>query len=155
VPTTNWNSNAGSAVIVAGTAPNYGVSADQILLGWGTGGSQRLFAEEWNTAILFSTQGSVGRQTAASTRSASGTHTFIGTWVAGQLIYCYLDGVGNMGTSSGNADTLTAMPSTANIGSYYDNTAPYDSTIQRLVVYNSALSSGNVTTVTNAVQNGP
>jgi prepilin-type N-terminal cleavage/methylation domain-containing protein len=154
VPTATWNPNVGSMLSVIGSAPDNSVSVDHIIFGWGTGGANRLFAEQWGGTTLLSSQGAIGRQTANTIRPASGTHTFAGSWNSGSPINSYIDG-GNKISSGGNSDNLSSMPATANLGSYFDNTYPYDSTIQRFTVYTSVLSDSGILSTTNSIKDGP
>ncbi len=150
IPTTNWSSNNGTAFGVAGSAPG----VDHILLGWGTGGAQRLFMEQWSTFSIMSTQGSVGRLSANTTRIGSGTHVFTGSWFTGGTLYSYYDG-GSKASSGSGANDLGSMPASAKLGSYYDGSYVYDGSIQRLIIYSSQFSDSDVSTVNNAIKDGP
>ncbi len=142
VPTTNWNASTGTITSVAepGTLGRYvsWIGAANYVSLYRAAGSQ--------------IQGVIG---GTPSYSASKNGTFVSTaamsWVNGGSLYGYMDGVPSAATTGVATSALSAN---ANVGGY----AGYDyinGPMQRVVIYSSALSSSDVSTVTSAIQNGP
>jgi uncharacterized membrane protein len=81
------------------------------------------------------------------------TGTF--TYATGSKANVYVNGVSGSPASSSQASNLLNMNTTAYIGAYSANDHMFNGPIQRLIVYPSALSDFGITTVTNAVKDGP
>ena len=153
VPTSNWSASAGTIFAVA----NDPSSTDKRqVLNW--------YKDTNNEYSLQRYQGSYGTPgfqvwesptnlSGAVTKSLAGYSTIAGTYLNNGPITAYLNG--SPGTPTANMTTINGLASTASIGSHSTGVQYYNGSIQRLTVYNSALSSGDVSTVTSAIQNGP
>ena len=101
-----------------------------------------------------SVKGSGTSFTAVGPNPASNIYmTIAGKYAAGSSVYAYLNG--SAGSPVGTAVAPTGFATWSYIGSNYTTPPFYDGPIQRVMVYSSALSDTDVTTVTNAVKDGP
>ncbi len=91
-----------------------------------------------------------------NTTASNGYHVNALNYTSGTTNYnVYIDASSaNQSPTYGDWLVPNSLPSTANIGSAH-GVNYFNSPIQRLTIYNSALSSGDVSTVTAAIQNGP
>ena len=156
VPTTNWNPSTGTVITV--TTDSQGFSgAPNTMFAWRNTDNDRIQLDRYFGGTYGSIRGitEAGGTVAVSggpTIGASGYHSSVISWYNGQKVNTYIDGANNT-QSSNNFSVPNSLPSTAVIGGYSGNYY-YNGPIQRLTVYSSALSSSDVTTVTNAVKNG-
>jgi len=153
VPTTGWNAAAGTLAAVAGTPGN--LSNNSYLADWGPVSDH---------VTMFAIGGTYGR---AYGRTVSGDGVYVSsdanpgnpysvrvmTWQNGGNVVTYADGAA--GTPGSGVTTPVGLPAIANVGSHFGTVVFFNGPIQRLAVYSSAFSSSDVTTVTNAVKNGP
>jgi hypothetical protein len=155
VPTTGWNASTGTFVAVAGPTLLTPTSPSGTLIGWSKDSNNFIFLYRYPGGPgLYSTVAGAGTALFANTTDRmSSAVTAVGTWNSGGLGYAYVNGAA--GNSVSPIVTPTGMPTTAVIGGPTANPQYYNGSISRAIVYSSALSSGNVSTVTSAVQNGP
>jgi prepilin-type N-terminal cleavage/methylation domain-containing protein len=153
VPTTGWNLSAGTLVGVSGQPPLTDTNPAMVA---------RVYtnvSDVFGLATTPTTYGgefwdfSGGNSQKAQAAWVTGYRSIAGVWTDGTLATVYLNG-GTAVNSSGNTSNASSF-GTAYIGCFHASAYFYDGPIQRLTVYNLALSSGNVSTVTSAVQNGP
>jgi len=142
VPTTNWSATNGTLIAVA--EPDTGGR----YISW-IGGTNYISLYRASGNQVQGVLGGTPSYTAAKVGTFASTAAM--TWANGGLLYGYMDGVQGTATSGVATSSYNA---TANIGGYvgYDY---INGAMQRLIVYSSPLSSGNITTVTNAVKDGP
>jgi prepilin-type N-terminal cleavage/methylation domain-containing protein len=151
VPTTGWNAAAGTIVVVANIVTK---ATYQYLFALGTSGANRLRS-------FYSNTGKVGNNITASGTTVNCNHSSVSaalavnttSWENGDSLSLYQNG--SLLVSSPGVVSLASLPATANIGSYIDNSAFTQDPIQRVTIYPTALSSSDVSTVTNAVKDGP
>jgi len=147
VPTTGWNAAAGTIVAVADVFDNavlYRSVVDatsgsnwlQMEVKYGLGSSRA-----GNSGDILNMSGHL-----------SGPYVLAMQW-DGPGVISYVSG--NASTPSGSITPPSTMASFAHIGSDANSNWNGNMSIQRVTVYSSALSSSDVTTVTNAVKNGP
>jgi hypothetical protein len=152
VPTTGWNASAGTIAAVA--QHNSNITTGNDILHWfnGTTGYQ-VYLHGWanhDLIVVADSSGSIDTGYGMDVGSSQGV--VVGTYSASALS-AYWNGT--LGGSNSSGRSPTGLPSTALIGSINGSTNFIDAPIQRLTIYNSALSSSNVSTVTSAIQNGP
>jgi hypothetical protein len=152
VPTTNWSAAAGTVSIVAGDSSGRtgcgGALKPSGSLFWSGTGYIETY-EQCTSSYIYMINGATAYN---SMSMSAGYHVRVGGWNTGSNIGVFVDGVA--GTPGSTCPLPTGMSTVAYLGreanSYY-----FNGPIQRLAVYSSALSSSDVSTVTNAVQNGP
>lgn len=150
VPTSSWSSSAGSIFVVAGQPGNK--TTTRLTQDWyGAGGRINTYQSGGNFYGSFQWTGNNANSHYAT--PGSGYYVGASTFAIGDNVTGYVNGSG--GTPTGTPGTPSGLQSLAYIGQGAGITYLYSGPIQRLTVYNSALSSSDVTTVTNAVQNGP
>jgi len=153
IPTTNWNSSAGTWVAVA--TDTLGTNLNPNLIGWGTGSGNQynLFTHMSNGPYAQFVSGGVDASAVFSRLASYFTASV--SWTAGSPLTLYCGGTSQ--NSSNNVTALTTPPVTTGIGRnpYATGSGNYNGPIQRIVVYNSALSPSDISTATAAVQNGP
>ena len=151
VPTTNWNKDIWTSFAVTGglvSTSSFGSPLD-----WASDNN--------NHAMQLYESGTTAYATVKTTSAWSGTkarsagylvHT--GRFSNGNPVSVFLNGV--KGTDSANASSNASAPNLAIIGgTQQGGVAYYNSSIQRVVVYSSALSDSDVATATSSIQNGP
>ena len=150
VPTTEWSASSGSVLAVAGDAANRTstINGSCPWVWYGTGGSIRGSDYYSN----YYTYDYVAPTTYYDQKPLSaGYHTRASTWSNGNIIRAYVDS--SPGTRT-DVHTQIPMNNTAYLGSQA-GTSVFDGPIQRLAIYSSALSGSDITTVTNAIKDGP
>jgi general secretion pathway protein G len=152
VPTTNWNNSNGTFIGVVDVTPSFAGSANYIGL-WGESDANRIWIDQRTGGYPSIGLYNAGVGSMAYGSSVAPTNPYVAamTWNSGGSDTPYQN------STPGSPMTGYSTPSlgsTAYIGSGY-NGYYFNGPIQRLAVYNSALTSGNVSTVTNAIQNGP
>jgi len=146
VPTANWSVNNGTWVAIT-EQPAY--INNRFVLDWeGTNGQMRLYG--YYPALYMNANSFYNP---AQYIPSSGYMTQIGKYSSGSAVYAYINGVESSPGPIFNT-APTGMYSTAQIGGY-GATSQYSGPIQRLAVYNLALSSSDVSTVTNSIKDGP
>jgi hypothetical protein len=150
VPTTGWNTAAGTFIGVMTPSPaNYGS-----VVGWGASYQSLSLANEMGSYWMVDYVQS-GTYHYSSIAPPIGYAVWAGTWNTGGPVLTYMNNIESSRTTDNYVLPVGGLTaSTANIGYTY-GAMTWGAPIQRLIVYNSALSSGNVSTVTSAVQNGP
>jgi hypothetical protein len=154
VPTTNWDGTKGSILSVA---QHNSAAINTALFLWSDGtDTNRIYFGSWGTTTPSLVSGMsdsvLGWNDPSYTPPVTNNYGVSAMTYNTSSVVAYWNGL--MGTSSAGRSP-SGLQSTATIGSSTGSTLLYNSPIQRLTMYNSALSSGNVSTVTNAVQNGP
>jgi len=150
VPTTNWNAGSGTLMAVANYTNNAVTNVNQTdsLLGWGSSSSNMFNLFYQYGGARFASYAAGNWQNLPIGASYT-YHTAVGSY-SSVSNYLYSDEVKS--TSSGS-NLPTGLPSTASIGYGY---VGYGNTlIQRAIVYSSQLSDTDVSTVTNAIKDGP
>jgi hypothetical protein len=152
IPTTNWSAAAGTVFGVA-SVPSAPMISGRVM-DWYQNASNEI-------QIWSSTTGDIQGQTLSASTTSSEKYDAQTGYHSTSMVYSnntqtlfYLDG-SESGTKTVANYTTISPSATAGIGNRITGSRGYDFPIQRLTVYNSALSSGNVSTVTSAVQNGP
>lgn len=157
VPTTSWSAGTGTFVGVSGPTsviksgdPDWPYAW---MFAWGSSPSSFIGFNLRGTPIMYLADSSNGTERASAINGTNGRHVLGMTYQNAGLIYSYLDGV----TAGGQSYiSPSGLPTTANIGGWtVNNGHEYNGSIQRLIVYSSALSSSDVSTVTNAINDGP
>jgi len=151
VPTTGWNASAGTIAMVNGPALNDGVRGGTKFLWRGTNATLDALAlvrdQYANEGFLSASGGTSGGASTGEVVSAF-------AYAVGQNVIGSVNGV--VVTPSGSSYVApVGLYATASIATGSNWQQMFNGPIQRLTVYNSALSSGNVSTVTNAVKDGP
>ena len=154
VPTTNWNASAGT--IVAASGLNWPLNSYRtFVLVPGTSGNQNRiwFFNSTNTGSYFYGADAVNANpTSPNTQGiAPGSYSVNAMNWTPTSVQSYNSNVG--WGSSLPTDSAVALNSTAHLGEGY--AGPINGPMQRITVYSSTLSPSDVTTVTNAVKNGP
>lgn len=147
VPTTGWNAAAGTIVAVAGPAGGMNYAS---MLGAPDGSSYMRRSASDSVVALVRGDAYANHYSAPLT----GADVVAGTWVLGtgtDSVITYYNG--NASAATTGALSAPAWPENMYIGQAW--AAFWDGPIQRAIVYSSALSSSDVTTVTNAIKNGP
>ena len=152
VPTTSWNASAGTIASVAGIVPNIS-GLTNYFAGWYNNGNERLGLADSNASNIM---GEVTHSGVSATGWGSRTNaqkTAAYTWTNGGSVTAYVNGtaLSNVGVS---VAVPTGLPVSASIGSL-SGSYLYNGPVQRLVIYNSALSSTDVSAITNAIKDGP
>jgi prepilin-type N-terminal cleavage/methylation domain-containing protein len=150
VPTTGWNAAAGTMAAV-GAKPS---ATTGNLVSWDDSGfnNRVLLYSSSGTDIVLLTKSGGGSNLYDNKAMTSSPAVFAGTWSGGEQIRAYTDGVSGVRTDVCVAPA--GLPATAWIGLEADANH-FNGSLQRVTIYPSALSSSDVTTVTNAVKNGP
>jgi hypothetical protein len=155
VPTTGWSASSGTLITVA--EHNYLITGTALLVQWSDGtANNRIQFGDWSTTPVLvngMSDGSLGWNNPTYSPSASNNYGVSAMTYTTSLTVAYWNGI--VGVSSAGRSP-SGLQSTAAIGSnqvnYY---AYYDNPIQRLIVYSSALSSSDTSTVTNNIKDGP
>jgi general secretion pathway protein G len=152
VSTANWSSTHGSYYAVSNDSPTTNLTR---LISWQKDGSNHISLNSGGGAY-----GNVAMEYAYTsggavkfwTKSSAGYGVRAASWDGTNPVKAYIDGAGGAGTSP--VGSLGDMMDYAKIGTF-GGLQTYNSSIQRLVVYDSALSDANVIIVTNAIKDGP
>ena len=157
VPTTGWNQNAMTFFGVSGqiSAP----SLDHDIIRWpGNTINDRIYLENKNgtygNSFGWVVLNGSGYNVIGPTKSTSGYMTSALSITPGATAIVYGDAIG--GTPVSVVRLGGSLLAYAYVGSYNGlNQEFYNAPIQRLTIYLSALSSSDVSTVTNAIKDGP
>jgi hypothetical protein len=160
VPTTSWSASTGTVLATAGAVPID--NSYSSIESWSNGlpvwnaSNQTIDIAQSSVNMAFYAYNTTSHMSGPVIGSPrpwlTGYYVFGGTWVGGTGIKPFLNGVA--GTLSAGYTTAPALAGTAIIGNS-PSAFFYNGPIQRLVIYSSALSDSNVTTVTNAIKDGP
>jgi len=157
VPTTGWNVAAGTMCMVSARPINSGVRGGTQLLWRGTNSGTdaiAFIADAYDNHGLNVASGGVdGLYTGGGASSAAAVVAAY-SYATGAPITGAVNGVA-VTPSVGNYAAPSGLFATANIAAGSNWQQMSNGPIQRVTVYSSALSSSDVTTVTNAVKNGP
>jgi len=149
VPTSNWNGNASTILGITGPSSNLN---DGRIFEW-------VNAALSNYSLMRTLPASPSLSAIGATVEGGTTTTITGyrvfglSWAQGAKVTTYNNGI-QLNQSAGTCPSFSDGNATAWIGSY-NGSYLWNAPIQRLIVYNSVLSSGDVSNVTNVIQNGP
>jgi prepilin-type N-terminal cleavage/methylation domain-containing protein len=152
VPTTNWSSTTGSFIAVAGDNPNT-IGYTNVYAGWDKDSNNRIDFADSNASNVVGWVVNGGVSVGGSGVRTTGYRTLAFTWYNGGSATAFLNGVARSGIGA-NVVTPTGLPATSSLGNNAGANI-YNGPFQRLTVYNSALPSTSVSTVTSNIQNGP
>lgn len=156
IPTTGWNAAAGTMCMVSALPINSGVRGGTQLLWRGTNSTTdaiALIADMYDNHSFNETAGGGGAGTLGGLNSAAAVVAAY-SYATGTPITGAVNGIA-VTPSAGNYAAPSGLFATANIAAGSNWQQMSNGPIQRVTVYSSALSSSDVTTVTNAVKNGP
>ena len=154
VPSTNWSAVSGTIAMVNG----HSLSADTsnaTAINWMTPGNEEgisIYQQYNSNSVNFRTR-HVSTDATATKTVGNGINVWSGVYSSGTPVLAYVNGTA--GTNGSNNILPVGLPSTATIGSYNTIYYFFNGPIQRAIIYSSALSSTDVSTVTSAIQNGP
>ncbi len=84
----------------------------------------------------------------------SGYYSYTLKYSNGNQTVLYLDGVDNGSKTIGTYSTLVGLPALGGIGNRAIGSRAFDYPISRLVVYSSALSDANISSISSIVKEG-
>lgn len=150
VSTSNWNANSGTVVgVVDGTTPTQASH----LFSWMQDWNNYIRIYETTISRVYGDVVSGGSAWSSNVTKPDGMATTAMKWSNGGPVTNFINGI--PGTPSVNSATPSNLPATAEIGSIANGTQQFNSPIQRLSIYNSALSDADILSVTNAIKDGP
>jgi len=155
VPTTGWSASTGTVAMVL-TAPSgpWTPGGAQTLWYWGASSNDRIWSQQTSGGSFGAFASGTGGSIALSGGIPTGYTTYAMVWNSGNSLRSYRNG-GSKTTGSTAVGTPNSLPAMAYIGSSGTNYYGLDSPAQRFTVYSSALSDTDVSTVTNAIKDGP
>jgi general secretion pathway protein G len=148
IPTASWNLAAGS---IFGVYPGSAYQSYRSM-GMSTGNGKFFTNDVIGYSYFYNQKNGGGWTTSYGTGATAGVYSVLaGTWTSASGIQ-YVNGTPNT-PSSAAVDTSTPFNANAYIGG--TGASFFDGPVQRMIIYNSSLSTSDVNTVTNLVKNGP
>jgi len=150
VSTSSWDASQGTVFSIAGEPVS--VANGPSLIFWRLNDAQRIWQYITSSNIVTFYASGGGSQAFVQASNPSSYDTIANRWQVGSVSRLYVNTTGYSG-STALAGAPAGLPSTAIIGNAQVNA--YNGPIQRISIYNSALSDADILSVTNAIKDGP